>query len=139
METNNPTVGNTIESDFARMSAVRQEFGDYSCQLAQLLERGELENAEQSGALELRQQIQDLSQTGTQLKSGIFRLLVMGDVKRGKSTFVNVLLGESLLPMDVTPCTAVLTILRYGAGKNATVHRKKRKNTRRSSARPFRM
>ncbi len=31
-------------------------------------------------------------------------------MKRGKSTFINALLGEKLLPSDVNPCTALLTM-----------------------------
>ena len=51
-----------------------------------------------------------------------FRLLVLGDMKRGKSTFLNALIGENLLPSDVNPCTALLTVLRYGAQKKVTVY-----------------
>jgi replication fork clamp-binding protein CrfC len=43
-------------------------------------------------------------------------------MKRGKSTFLNALIGENLLPSDVNPCTAILTILRYGAEKKVTIH-----------------
>ena len=43
-------------------------------------------------------------------------------MKRGKSTFLNALIGENLLPSDVNPCTALLTILRYGPQKQITVH-----------------
>ncbi|MGB3296266.1 MAG: dynamin family protein [Phormidesmis sp.] len=56
------------------------------------------------------------------LRIGIFRLLVLGDMKRSKSTFLNALIGENLLPSDVNPCTALLTILRYGPEKRITVH-----------------
>jgi len=37
------------------------------------------------------------------------RVLVAGEAKRGKSTLVNALLGRPLLPMGVTPLTAVTT------------------------------
>ena len=42
------------------------------------------------------------------------RVLVAGEAKRGKSTLVNALLGRSLLPMGVTPLTALATTVRYG-------------------------
>ena len=45
----------------------------------------------------------------------------MGDLKRGKSTFLNALLGQ-ILPSDVNLCTALLTILRYGEKPQAIVH-----------------
>jgi small GTP-binding protein len=43
-----------------------------------------------------------------------FNLVVLGQFKRGKSTFINALLGESILPTAITPLTSVVTILRYG-------------------------
>jgi GTPase SAR1 family protein len=52
----------------------------------------------------------------------VFRLLVLGDLKRGKSTFLNALIGEQILPSDVNPCTALLTVLRYGQEKQVIVH-----------------
>jgi GTPase SAR1 family protein len=75
-----------------------------------------------SGQLGLGPVIADLSTASQNLSSEVFRLLVLGDMKRGKSTFLNALMGENLLPTDVNPCTAVLTILRYGPEKRVTVH-----------------
>ena len=42
------------------------------------------------------------------------RVLVAGEAKRGKSTLVNALLGRAVLPVGVTPLTAVATTVRYG-------------------------
>jgi len=42
------------------------------------------------------------------------RVLVGGEAKRGKSTVVNALLGRAVLPVGVTPLTAVPTAVRYG-------------------------
>ncbi|MGD1919498.1 MAG: dynamin family protein [Pleurocapsa sp.] len=74
------------------------------------------------GKLELKNVIADLSKCSEKLKEGIFRLLVVGDVKRGKSTVINALIGEDLLPRDVNACTAILTVLRYGIEKKVTVY-----------------
>jgi dynamin family protein len=49
------------------------------------------------------------------------RVLVAGEAKRGKSTLVNALLGRAVLPMGVTPLTAVPTTVRYGQHEGATV------------------
>ena len=43
-----------------------------------------------------------------------FYCAVVGQFKRGKSTFINALLGEELLPVGVTPVTSVVTIVRFG-------------------------
>lgn len=41
-------------------------------------------------------------------------LMIAGEFKAGKSTFINALLGEEILTSDVTPATAVVTMLTYG-------------------------
>ncbi len=41
-------------------------------------------------------------------------VLVMGEFKTGKSTFINTLLGRAVLTADVAPATAVTTVLKYG-------------------------
>ncbi|RLB12099.1 MAG: hypothetical protein DRG39_02800 [Deltaproteobacteria bacterium] len=43
-----------------------------------------------------------------------FHLVVIGQFKRGKSTFINSIIGEKLLPTSVVPLTSIITILRYG-------------------------
>lgn len=47
---------------------------------------------------------------------------VVGQFKRGKSTFINALLGEAVLPTGVLPLTNMITILDYGAEREFTVH-----------------
>lgn len=48
-----------------------------------------------------------------------YNIVVLGEFKRGKSTFINALLGKALLPMDVLPETAVINEIQYG--EQATV------------------
>lgn len=43
-----------------------------------------------------------------------FRVLVVGEAKRGKSSLVNALLGRELLPTGVVPVTALPTVVRRG-------------------------
>jgi GTP-binding protein EngB required for normal cell division len=50
-----------------------------------------------------------------------FHLAVLGQFKRGKSTFINALLGEELLPAAVVPLTAIPTFLLWGPQINATI------------------
>lgn len=51
-----------------------------------------------------------------------FYLVVVGQFKRGKTSFLNALLGEPLLPVAVLPLTSVVTILRYAKSPAASVH-----------------
>lgn len=108
--------------DLDRVSRVRQEIAGYLETISETLTAAESAAAEASGKLGLDQEIADISIAGKNLRQGAFRLLVLGDMKRGKSTFLNALIGENLLPSDVNPCTALLTILKFGPEKRVTVH-----------------
>jgi GTPase SAR1 family protein len=48
-------------------------------------------------------------------------LVVLGEFNHGKSTFVNALLGGSILPSGITPTTALIHEVRYGAEPRAEV------------------
>ncbi len=52
-----------------------------------------------------------------------FHLVVVGEFNHGKSTFVNALLGETVLPTGVTPTTAAIHHLKYSEKPEATVVR----------------
>jgi phosphohistidine phosphatase SixA len=43
-----------------------------------------------------------------------FKVVVLGEFKRGKSTLLNAMLGDDLLPRRVTECTAIITVIRHG-------------------------
>jgi GTP-binding protein EngB required for normal cell division len=62
--------------------------------------------------------VAELSQ---RLHEGRFHLAVLGQFKRGKSTLLNALLGEPLLPTSVVPLTAIPTFLRAGRHWEARV------------------
>ncbi|NOZ76522.1 MAG: hypothetical protein GXO65_02360 [Euryarchaeota archaeon] len=56
----------------------------------------------------------DLAHVKEKLERRTFSLVVLGEFKRGKTTFINAFLGTEFLPSAVVPLTAVPTILRYG-------------------------
>ncbi len=43
-----------------------------------------------------------------------FKVAVVGEFKRGKSTLINALLGKKILPADVMPTTAAINMVTYG-------------------------
>ena len=47
------------------------------------------------------------------IDNDVYCVVVMGEFKRGKSTFVNSLLGDKLLPMAVLPETATVNFIMY--------------------------
>jgi len=52
--------------------------------------------------------------TGGKLEANIFSLVVVGQFKRGKTTFINALLEQDLLPTSIIPLTSIITVLKYG-------------------------
>jgi replication fork clamp-binding protein CrfC len=54
------------------------------------------------------------------LASNQLHLAVLGQMKRGKSSFVNALLGADILPTGVLPVTAVITEIKYGPVSRST-------------------
>ncbi len=52
-----------------------------------------------------------------------FRLAMVGQFSRGKSTLMNALLGGAYLPMGALPMTSVITTVRYGSRPRAIVRR----------------
>ncbi len=56
------------------------------------------------------------------LAKGRFHVSVLGEFKRGKSTFINALLGRELLPTGVLPLTAVSTEVAFGDPGAVVVH-----------------
>ena len=49
-----------------------------------------------------------------QLISNHFNLVVLGQFKRGKTTLINSLVGNAILPSSVVPLTSIVTILKFG-------------------------
>lgn len=122
MMTNQPNAEQQFLPDLDRVQQIRQDTAACLEQIAQLLSQVETAGAKASGKLELAHNITSLNTVSTALRQGVFRLLVLGDMKRGKSTFLNALLGQNLLPSDVNPCTALLTVLKYGPQEKVTIH-----------------
>ena len=56
------------------------------------------------------------------IERDVYTIVVLGEFKRGKSTFINALLGEALLPMNVLPETATINMVHYGEEPNLQVY-----------------
>ena len=55
-----------------------------------------------------------LTKQAENIEQDKFLLMVVGEAKSGKSTFINAYLGEEILPMDVKQCTSAIVEIRYG-------------------------
>jgi replication fork clamp-binding protein CrfC len=113
---------NQFIQNLDRVARVRREVATSLQKMAKKIEQAESASNKGSGEMGFDRDLLDLNRASTSLQQGVFRLMVLGDMKRGKSTFLNALIGENILPSDVNPCTALLTVLRYGQEKKVTVH-----------------
>lgn len=55
------------------------------------------------------------------LEQGKVNLAVLGQMKRGKSSLLNALLGDNLLPTGILPLTSVVTEISYGEHTSAAI------------------
>lgn len=64
----------------------------------------------------------NLKQLSEKVNNDSFKIQIVGTFKNGKSTFINALLGEDILPTQALPCTAVINEIKYGTEKRAVLH-----------------
>ena len=55
------------------------------------------------------------------IKNTEFHVVVIGQFKRGKSTLINCLLGDDILPTGVIPITSIVTKIKYGESAEAMI------------------
>jgi len=67
-----------------------------------------------------KQVVEEARGLAARVSEGRFYLACIGQFKRGKSTLINALVGEPILPVGFIPVTAVPTVIRYGALKKAS-------------------
>ena len=70
-----------------------------------------------SQKMKLEKSIQLIDEVLEKVKQKSFTVAVVGEFKRGKSTFINALLGQNILPSDIEPTTATLNRVTYGVNK----------------------
>jgi small GTP-binding protein len=62
-----------------------------------------------------RQRLLDIAQD---LRETFFLIAIIGEFNAGKSSFINAMLGEPLLPMGITPTTESIELVRYNPVPN---------------------
>lgn len=48
------------------------------------------------------------------IETQVFSIAIVGEFRRGKSTFINTLIGKDILPSDILPTSATLNRVTYG-------------------------
>lgn len=67
-----------------------------------------------SKKLELKSSISLIEKALNRVHDETFSVAIVGEFNRGKSTFINALLGKEILPSDIMPCSATLNRVTYG-------------------------
>ena len=67
-----------------------------------------------AAGLQLDQLARDIEHARSNIANHRFTIAVVGEFKRGKSTFINALLGKEILPSDVAPTSATINRVTYG-------------------------
>ncbi|HEY7347504.1 MAG TPA: dynamin family protein [Ktedonobacterales bacterium] len=67
------------------------------------------------------------------IEQGIFKVLVLGEFKNGKSTLLNAMLGHKTLPARAAPTTAIITELVYGEREDVAIYEAGKATPRRLS------
>jgi GTPase Era involved in 16S rRNA processing len=106
-----------------RTEAVATLLGDMATLIG---ERRDEEVALEAGGalvpgLGLESEAATLGARAEDIRRGIFKILVLGEFKNGKSTLLNAMLGHRTLAARATPTTAVVTVLVYGDSQDVAL------------------
>lgn len=85
---------------------VKEEALQYYQELLNVIRDAEMPEEDQS--------LKILSTQAKNIEEDNFCLMIAGEAKSGKSTFINAYLGTEILPMDVRQCTNSVIEIRYG-------------------------
>lgn len=99
------------KSDGPLLAVSREHVEDLLVELAEI--------SEQSGLNQLAKEVR--TERIPSFKDGRMSVVVLGEFNHGKSTVVNALLGEEILPTGITPTTAVITHLVHGDEPRAVI------------------
>lgn len=103
-----------MEQTFQKLDSFQEDRGQLLTWIGRL--------TEQLNDLGLPKATKPLAQIAARLENESFKLLVIGEFNRGKSTFINALLGEDVLPAFMTPTTAIINEIHWADRKYATLH-----------------
>jgi uncharacterized tellurite resistance protein B-like protein/tRNA U34 5-carboxymethylaminomethyl modifying GTPase MnmE/TrmE len=94
-----------------RFQQYRQQLETACKQLAQIIQEGI------NKSLLPNSLAKEIEKASEKLQSQRFRLAVVGEFSKGKSTLLNALLGEEIQPVRDIPCSGTVTVLKHGAQK----------------------
>jgi GTP-binding protein EngB required for normal cell division len=96
---------------------VYSEFDKRKQQLAQIIKR----TADIVTSVDIKDTDKDLNTLSAKVSNDTFKVQVIGGFSAGKSTIINALLGEDILPAFSYPTTAIINEIKYSEQKKATL------------------
>ncbi|MFD9430891.1 dynamin family protein [Streptomyces sp. NPDC060002] len=72
--------------------------------------------------LNAQEAINKLDVVHDRVESHTFKVMIVGEFNRGKSTVINALLGERVLPSYAQPCTAIINEVKWGEERRARLY-----------------
>lgn len=75
--------------------------------------------------MEMPEHSKALREIQERVQNHTFRVGIMGEFKRGKSTVINALLGKEIVPADILPCSATLNRIVWDSRPHAVINFKK--------------
>ena len=72
--------------------------------------------------LGFREDAAALAARARDLSQGLFKIIVLGEFKNGKSTLLNGMLGSKTLPAKAAPATAIITVLVHGGNPQVAIY-----------------
>jgi GTPase SAR1 family protein len=73
-------------------------------------------------SLQMPDRVHSLELLQRRVASDAFKVLVLGEFRRGKSTVINALLGQKVLPAFAVPTTATINEVKWGERPRAVLH-----------------
>ncbi|MCC8073792.1 MAG: dynamin family protein [Clostridiales bacterium] len=100
-----------MENIYSNYHAMSAEIAEGLSQMAKICDE-----------LDMTTQAKDLKESRTKLQEHKFAVGILGEFKRGKSTVINALLGNEIMPADILPCSATMNRVSYGIHPSAQLN-----------------
>ncbi len=113
-----PTAPRIIPREMARFREARSDLAKTGREVLELLDRGSLDTVFEGHGVSLRTAIR---QRMDRLEAQRFRVGIVGAFNAGKTTLLNALLGQRLLPVGIRPTTSVSSHLTWAQEVAVTV------------------
>lgn len=107
-----------IKNSKAKVDEIVRNVQDYSVLIDDVRPDGKVDGLSCKPGLGMHTEAKSLRGLSNDLESGLFKLLVMGKFKNGKSTFINALLGKMMMAAKTTATTAVIAMVEFGTREN---------------------